>query len=269
MMVSTRRIATVLVQSSRATFQTASHAGNLSARLDFLQKCAEVAEYQDCRTLVLPAGFFFVPPLQRPDLENQILKVLEPFKLITAFGIDEGEKITGDKSDKSGGQSNNLPNFGYVHEGGRFLVEHVRQLGNRVEHVSRDQVRREIARRLGRSTVLEGRKVALILCGELLSSAWRDELVLQKPDFIFHPAHAEVRLGSRIREAFACRLDELLDELPDAVWAFADHVMALEHLADGRLVHLVRHRGGRDALLVETFQIVVKGIVGKLCLYQV
>jgi hypothetical protein len=263
-------IASVLVKSARKKFQDERHAGDLDARLRFLRVCAHAAQGARCQTLVLPAGFFFVEPDKRPSLEREVLGVLAGFNLLIAFGIDEGEKSTDGKSKKFDGQWSHLPNFGYIYESGRFLVEHVRQTGNRVNQVTASQVSREIHARLASSSILGGRSVAIILCGEILSPAWVEELIVKKPDLIFHPAHAEVKLGSCIREAWATRLDHLLHHLPDtSVWAFADHVMGLAHYANDvpEPLPLVR-RGGRGVVTAVGNRLIGTGTVGQLYVYN-
>ena len=270
------RIASVLVRSSSRTganyFRNKNHGGNLKERLQFLLECATAVRKETGQILVLPAGFFcVVSSRERQVLEREVLAALTDSDLLIAFGIDEtgigGKKKQTKSSTRSSG---NYPFFGYVIEKGRILLGPVRQTGVRTDEVDKDRVQEEIHHRLARSDLLGGATIALAICGELLSVAWRDALADQKPNLVLHPAHASVQLGGTASESWRRKLNNLIQRLPrTSAWGFSDHVMQLEHWAGNNREPLVRRGKGAAAEEVTTRCIGHYQTTGRMYIYKV
>ena len=120
-----------------------------------------------------------------------------------------------------------------------------------------EQVASEARNRIIPSRLLGGRKVSLLLCGEVLSEAWRTHLQQQPPALVLHPSHASVVLGGDSKESWKPKVDDLLRRLPSSsAWVFTDHVKVLSHWerssSSGKasFVNLVRQGTGRTANMV-------------------
>jgi len=256
-------IATMLVRGSDHGkgpnyFRLPAHALDIQARLAFLRTCVTTAKGLGSTALLLPAGFFCVRTTQaRTSLEAQLLRDLKGSKLLICFGIDES---IGD---------NRWQPYGYVYDDGCVLIGPVHQLGFSTNKISRQVAVKEISTRLASSHLIDNRLVGLVICGELLSEAWRDALVHAKPDLILHPAHASVQLGGTAHESWGSKIEDLLRRLPTTTtWAFADHVIGLGHLAGGMEQPLVRHGGGAAATLFGDRRVRKGTVAGRMIIYQ-
>ena len=254
------KVASVLVKGSARDgdndFRGRHFAGDRKARFRLLKQCAKAAIENECAALVLPAGFFAVSDdKERVRLEQRLKTTAGLDNLILALGID----VLDEQSPKGGkkrtaGQSH-LPYYGYVLHSGRFVIGPVAQVSSSTsDGLSAEEAATAIKDRVAKFG--NGRRqsrVALAICGEVLSSCFRNEInnaldkqanketVEDGPAILFHIAHASVQLGGSANESWESKVSELIDGLPlNYVWAFSDHIMALEHFGNGKTVDLVR-----------------------------
>lgn len=199
-----------------------------------------------CRSLLSPAGYFQVGSLEEAfHVREQFVRAAGD-ELLTTFTFDLSSKGQSrrrknafDKKHQTAG--NALPYYGCLIEGGTPLGDIVQQLGRTSGDIDTSIAGAHVQHRVHRSSLLENRAVVLSLCGEVLSSPWREALVEQEPSLILNPAHASVQLAGNPKRSWEPHVDELLKGLPrDTAWAFADHINQLEHRAHNQCVPLVQ-----------------------------
>ena len=231
------RIACVLVRGSNREGPNHFRLADADQRLDLLGDCAKAAERVDAQILLLPAGFFTVQDgHRRRHIEAQAKHRLAGSRLLVAFGID----VSGEGSTKQSSRGGALPFYGYACEAGGYLIGGVRQTGAHAGDVDDATVAAVIAERIRPSATVGGRTVALLLCGELGSKAWRDGLGAKGPDVVLHLAHASVNLAGAVSRSWLGRVKDLLAGLHEtSVWALSDHIMAQQHLSGGEPASLV------------------------------
>lgn len=245
------RIGAGLIGNSRHDFRDA--ASLIKHRILRLDNMAQVARGMGCYVLELPAGFFCVNSRSEAvQLAHEVAAKMARSELLIAFGIDvedHGAKLASKTELSNSGAP--LPYFGFIIENGRLLINCAQQTGIRVNEVPTDRVAAEAAHRTVSSGLLRGRSVSMLLCGEILSEAWRIHLHQEKPTLILHPAHASVVLGGDSKESWKPKVDDLLRGLPSSsAWVFTDHIKACAHSAGGNFVDLVRQGSNRNASLV-------------------
>lgn len=264
--MTTYRIGAGLIGNGRHDFREA--ASRIEDRLVLLDSMADAARRTNCCVLELPAGFFSVKSqTEAEQLAFNLATRMARSKLLIAFGIDVESDEAKPASEKE--MSNHevpLPFFGCVLEDGHLLINCARQTGTRVDGVSAGQVAVAAGNRTMPSHLLGGRKVSLLLCGEVLSEAWRSHLHQARPALVLHPAHASVVLGGASKESWKSKVDDLLRGLPaSSAWVFADHVRAMSHREEDSFVDMVRQGQGGTATWVSNTN--VEG--GRLYAYDV
>jgi hypothetical protein len=252
--MATYRIGAGLIANGRYDFREASR--RVEERLRLMVRMTQAAKATGCNVLQLPAGLLTMKNRTKASqLAKELAVEMARTKLLVAFGIDvESESAKVATKAKMSNTAASLPFFGFIMENGSLLVDGARQTGIRTNEVTMEHVVSEAGHRVAPSCLLGGRKVSLLLCGEVRSETWRTHLQQQQPALVLHLAHASVVLGGSSKESWKPQVDDLLRRLPgSSAWVFTDHVKALSHWerssSSGRakLVDLVRQGAGRTA----------------------
>lgn len=240
---STFRIATALVtpDDNRSTESGISL---------FKEMCAWLRNnVPQCKCLTGPAGYFKVRSTdEAPEIFDKFVRALDD-DLLTTFTFDvRGAKSSPNPKDRLNGKhqvdGHLLSFYGCLVEARKQLGNIAQQLGRSSGNIEASVASVHVKNRTHTSSLLGDRSVALSLCGELLSSPWRKALAGQAPSLILNPSHKSVKLAGNPRRSWEPHINELLSDLPQSTWAFADHVHQLEHRANSQPVPLVH--GGRD-----------------------
>lgn len=262
------RIGCMLVLESRHGFRDAAR--KLEIRKEFLKATVAAAADQDVRVLVLPAGFFWVSSVSEAEaLADRLPAMLADTEMIVGLGIDTSEASKGlgkTSIDDHSGHSY----WGLVIERGERCITLTQQSGIATDEVDQATVDELIASRISKSKILPGVSVALLMCGEILSTAWRSMFHEKAPGLILHPSHASVPIGGGSKESWKPKIDDLLSHLPrTSIWAFADHVAQGWHSDAGHPAPLVR-MGGKVPThqLATPTHVEVPGESGLLYVYE-
>jgi hypothetical protein len=262
------RIGSLLVKRSKATFREAAQ--DIDVRKALFAEVVAKAEARGVQVLVLPAGFFRTASVREAnELAKQLCALIAAREVVVGFGIDIGdaEKPVDKRNQEEGGL---YPFLGFILERGTLLVGPVQQTGVSSHQVDEATAEDRADARIGRSSLVPGASIALLLCGEVLSPSWHAALHRRSPSIVLHAAHASVQLDGGAKESWRLKIAGLLEGLPKTtVWAFADHVAGEQHLDSlGDFVPLVRQGDSKAASLVSDEPVEAQGEHGWFYVYD-